>query len=88
MLWETESAGRNRRSESAGPLRGRLIAAKAWNNQRVRAVVDYCENQTDEEAAAEHEAALAPSTTLMKVPADLVPRVRDLIGKHQHTARK
>jgi lipoyl(octanoyl) transferase len=30
-----------------------------WNEQRVREVLDLYENQTDEEAAAEHEAALS-----------------------------
>ena len=61
---------------------------KGWDEERVRQVLDHYENQTDEEAAAEHEAALAPSATLMDVPTDLVPRVRELIAKHQHAARK
>ena len=61
---------------------------KGWDEQRVREVLDYYEQQTDAEAAAEHDAAPAPRATLMQVPTDLVPEVRDLIAKHQHAARK
>lgn len=55
---------------------------KGWDEQRVGKVLDYYEGQTDDEAVAEHEAALAPSATLIKVPIDLVPQVRELIAKH------
>jgi hypothetical protein len=54
-----------------------------WDEHRVRELIDYYENQTDEEAAAEHEAALSsPTGTLMDVPTELVPIVRDLIARH------
>lgn len=55
-----------------------------WDEQRIREVVDYYETQTDEEAAAEHEAALSsPTGTLMEVPTELVPVFRELIARHQ-----
>lgn len=55
-----------------------------WDEQRVQDVLDYYESQTDEEAAAEHEAALSSSAhTLMEVPAELVPIFRQLIAEHQ-----
>lgn len=55
-----------------------------WDEQRVRELIDHYEGQTDEEAAAEHEAALAsPTGTLMEVPTELVPVVRDLIARHR-----
>jgi hypothetical protein len=41
---------------------------KGWDERRVREVLDYYENQTDDEAAAEHEAALAPSETYLEQP--------------------
>jgi len=54
-----------------------------WDDQRVREVLNYYENQTDEEAAAEHEAALSsPNHTVMEVPAALVPVFRQLIAEH------
>lgn len=54
-----------------------------WDEQSIRELIDYYEGQSDEEAAAEHEAALSGSTTLMKVPAELVPVFRDLIARHR-----
>lgn len=55
-----------------------------WDEQRVREVLDFYERQTDEEAAAEHEAALSrPHQTLMEVPTELLPVFRQLIAEHQ-----
>jgi hypothetical protein len=55
-----------------------------WDEQRIREVLEFYENQTDEEAAAEHEAALSsPHQTLMEVPTELVPVFRQLIAEHQ-----
>lgn len=39
--------------------------------------------QTEDEALAEDEAGVAPSETVMNVPRDLVPKVRELIAKHR-----
>jgi len=61
-----------------------------WDEDRVLDVLDYYEHQSDEEAAAEHEAALSrPGETLMTVPTDIVPAVRDLIARYEeeHPAR-
>ncbi len=55
-----------------------------WDEERVRDVIDFYENQTDEEAAREHEAALtSQESTFMEVPHDLVPSVREMIAKHR-----
>lgn len=55
-----------------------------WDEQSVQELADYYDNQTDDEAVAEHEAALSDSTaTLMEVPVELVPIVRDLIARHR-----
>jgi hypothetical protein len=56
-----------------------------WNEERVRRVLEHYESQTEEEAVAEDEAALSGST-VMNVPADLVPTVRELIAKHKKSA--
>jgi hypothetical protein len=54
-----------------------------WNEQRVREVLDHYEGQTEEEAVAEDEAGFEDEPeTIMKVPTQLVPAVRQLIGKH------
>ncbi|HEX9943280.1 MAG TPA: hypothetical protein VGG03_14765 [Thermoanaerobaculia bacterium] len=55
-----------------------------WDEERVRELIEYYENQTDVEAAAEHEAALSGGTgTLMEVPTALVPLVRELIARYE-----
>jgi hypothetical protein len=55
-----------------------------WDEARVRRVLEYYESQTEEEAIAEDEAAFPPtSRTAMKVPADLVPEVREMIAVHE-----
>jgi hypothetical protein len=56
-----------------------------WDEERVRRVLEHYESQSDEEAVAEDEAALSAST-VMDVPADLVPAVRELIAKHKKSA--
>ena len=44
-----------------------------WNEERIKKVIAYYENQTEDEQVAEHEAALAEQThTMMIVPAELV----------------
>jgi len=55
-----------------------------WDEERVRQVLDHYEGQTDEEAVAEDEAAYESTThTVMEVPVDLVPAVRELIAKRR-----
>jgi hypothetical protein len=55
-----------------------------WDEERVRRVLAHYEEQTEEEAVAEDEAAFAEQTqTVMEIPTELVPAVRELIAKHQ-----
>jgi hypothetical protein len=55
-----------------------------WNEERVRRVLAHYEQQTEEEAVAEDEAAFEdPTQTVMEVPRELVPAVRELIAKHR-----
>jgi hypothetical protein len=59
-----------------------------WDEQRVRRVLKHYEQQTDEAAVAEDEAAFGDSSeTVMEVPKDLVPTVRELIAKHKLSRR-
>ena len=54
-----------------------------WDEERVRQVLVHYEEQTEDEAVAEDEAALEESTqTVMEVPQELVPAIRELIAKH------
>jgi hypothetical protein len=53
-----------------------------WDEARVRQVLAHYEEQTEDEAVAEDEVALAESTqTVMEVPHELVPAIRELIAK-------
>ena len=46
-----------------------------------RRVLAYYEEQSEEDALIEDEAGVEPSDTVMKVPHDLVAKVRELIAK-------
>jgi hypothetical protein len=55
-----------------------------WDDARVREVIDHYEGQSEDEAVAEDEAAFAGTVgTLMAVPPDLVPEVRQLISDYE-----
>ncbi len=59
-----------------------------WDEERVRRVLAHYEQQTEEETVAEDEAALEDSTqTVIEVPKDLLPAIRELIGKHEESHR-
>ena len=54
-----------------------------WNEDRVQRVLARYETQTEAEAVAEDEAAFDdPGRTVMEIPTELVPAVRELIAKH------
>lgn len=53
-----------------------------WNEERVLDVLNNFEKQTEEEAIAEDEAAYEDASfTVVGVPKELVPKVRELIAK-------
>jgi len=55
-----------------------------WDEARVKKVLEHYERQTDDEAVAEDEAAVEqPTQTVMEVPTELVPAVRELIAKRR-----
>jgi hypothetical protein len=56
---------------------------EGWDDSRARRVLAHYDAQTDDEAVAEDEAGIAPSETVMSIPRDLVPKVRELIAKHR-----
>jgi hypothetical protein len=59
-----------------------------WDQRRVQDLLDHYERQTDDEAAAEHESALSrPDHTLMEIPTELVPAVREIITEHERAHR-
>jgi hypothetical protein len=59
-----------------------------WDKKRVAKVLEHYETQTEEEAVAEDEAAFELSgQTVIEVPAELLPAVRELLAKHNAEKR-
>ena len=57
---------------------------KGWDEKKVKRVLAHYEKQTEEEAVGEDEAAYETRTqTAMDIPVQLVPKVMELIAKHQ-----
>lgn len=57
---------------------------EGWNEERVRRVLRHYEDQTEDEAVAEDEAGYDDRTeSIVQVPVELVPAVRELIAKHR-----
>ncbi len=54
-----------------------------WSEERVRKVLAFYEEQTEDEAIAEDEAGIETSETVMSVPLELVPTIRELIAKRK-----
>ncbi len=75
------------KKQTKKPQRRRVNRQKfprGWDEQRVRKVLAHYENQTADEALAEDEAAYqAEGQTVMIVPTDLVPAIRQLIGRRR-----
>ncbi|MGA3239603.1 MAG: hypothetical protein ABSG03_25275 [Bryobacteraceae bacterium] len=58
---------------------GKLPAG--WTEDKVRRVLAHYAEQSEDDALLEDEAGIEPSETVMNVPYDLVPKVRELIAK-------
>ena len=57
---------------------------EGWDEERVRRVLRDYQDQTEEEALAEDEAGYKDrSESIIEVPVELVPAVRELIAKHK-----
>jgi hypothetical protein len=54
-----------------------------WDEEKVRRVLAQYEALTEDDALVEDEASVEASETVMNVPRALVPKVRELIAKHQ-----
>ncbi len=75
------------KNEAKKPQSSKVNAQKfprGWDEKRVRKVLAHYENQTEDEALAEDEAAYtAEGQTVMIVPADLVPEIRQLLARRR-----
>jgi hypothetical protein len=61
---------------------------KGWNQEKVHRVVSHYERQTEEEALGEDKALFSdPSKTVIEVPRELLPVIREMIAKHQSNTK-
>jgi hypothetical protein len=61
------------------PTKQRL--PKGWTEERVKDLIDYYDNQTDDEAVAEYEEGMkANDQSMILVPTKLIPEIRKLIA--------
>ncbi len=57
---------------------------EGWTQERLAAVIDYYDNQTEDEELAELESAwAAEDTAMVEVPRELVPAVQALITAYE-----
>jgi len=54
-----------------------------WDKEKLQRVLTHYEHQSEEDTLLEDQAGIEPSDTVMNVPHDLVPKVRELIAKQQ-----
>jgi hypothetical protein len=55
-----------------------------WDAKRLKKVLAHYDSQSEEEAVAEDEAAFeALGQTIIEVPTEIVPAIRELIAKHK-----
>lgn len=56
-----------------------------WNADRVQRLIDHYESMSDDELAAEDDAAAEdrPGQTVVTVPSELLPAIRQLLARHK-----
>ena len=58
-----------------------------WTEDRIQKVIKHYDSQSEEDAVSEDEAAYEhDGQTIMEVPSELVPKVRELIAKNPSTS--
>jgi hypothetical protein len=65
----------------------KTISPPGWDHKRAAAIAKFYDEQSDEEVAAEIDAAADdPETVMVQVPRDLLPAVLKLIDKRKKSA--
>ncbi len=64
------------------PKPAQAALPEGWSAERVQKLVDHYEAQSEDEALDEDETPFRPGgTSMIEVPAEMVPRIRELIAK-------
>jgi hypothetical protein len=60
-----------------------------WDIERVRRVIAHYERLSEEKAVAQDEAAYEkPGQSMIEVPSELIPKIRNLIAQKQSEKRQ
>lgn len=79
-----QTTGRIQTANTPEAMMSRSNFPEGWDEARVRKLLEHYEHQTEDEAVAEDEAAYEDrKESLVGVPVELVPAVRELIAKHK-----
>jgi hypothetical protein len=54
-----------------------------WDEERVRRVLAHYETQAEDKAVAEDERAFEKGQTVIEVPAELMPVIREVIAQYE-----
>ena len=68
-------------------MKSKTKLPRGWTEEKILAVIDHYENQTDDEAVAEDEAAFA-ACTMIAVPNEMVPAVQALLERLPEFAKR
>ena len=72
----------NHKKASKNNRRLRQTFPRGWDEARVRRVLEHYDNQSEDDAVAEDEAAFhTKGQSVMIVPTELVPRIRQMIAR-------
>jgi hypothetical protein len=58
-----------------------------WDEERVRRVLAHYEIQTEDEAVDEDERAFEKGQTVIEVPAELMPVIREVLAQYEARAK-
>jgi hypothetical protein len=74
----------NQKATTKKARRVKQVHPRGWNEKRVRELIAYYDNQTEDEAVAEYETAMKlQDLTMMFVPRDLVPEIEQMIARRR-----
>ncbi|MBI3537558.1 MAG: hypothetical protein HY070_08390 [Chloroflexi bacterium] len=60
---------------------------QGWDEERVRRVLAHYESQSEKDSMVEDEAAFKKKKTVIQVPAELMPVIRELLKQYQEKAK-
>ena len=57
-----------------------------WNEETIQTLINFYEQQSEDDALEEDQAAFENEETIMQIPSSLVPQIRQLLAKYQKSS--